>query len=139
MEKILLFIDRLSAGVGKAFGWCIIIMTLGTCYEVFVRYVLSDPTNWAFDVSYFMYGALFMMAGAYTLSRNGHVRGDVLYRMMPARVQASIDLTLFILFFHPGLRRPALLRHPLRPDFLGKFTKSASTARPARRSIRTRR
>ena len=102
MEKLLLFIDRLSAGVGKAFGWCIIIMTLGTCYEVFVRYVLSDPTNWAFDVSYFMYGALFMMAGAYTLSRNGHVRGDVLYRLMPARWQASIDLTLYILFFIPG-------------------------------------
>jgi TRAP-type mannitol/chloroaromatic compound transport system permease small subunit len=102
VEKLLLFIDRLSAGVGKAFGWCIIIMMLGTCYEVFVRYVLSAPTNWAFDLSYFMYGALFMMAGAYTLSRNGHVRGDVLYRMMPARVQASIDLVLFILFLAPG-------------------------------------
>lgn len=102
MEKVLFFIDRFSAGVGKAFGWCIIIMTLGTCYEVFVRYVLRAPTNWAFDVSYFMYGALFMMAGAYTLSRNGHVRGDVLYRMMPVRVQASIDLVLYIIFFLPG-------------------------------------
>ncbi len=102
MEKILLFIDRLSAGVGKAFGWCIIVMTVGTCYEVFVRYVLSAPTNWAFDLSYFMYGALFMMAGAYTLSRNGHVRGDVVYRLMPVRVQASIDLVLFIFFFMPG-------------------------------------
>jgi len=102
VEKILLFIDRLSAGIGKAFGWCIIIMTLGTCYEVFVRYVLSAPTNWAFDVSYFMYGALFMMAGAYTLSRNGHVRGDVIYRLMPVRVQASIDLVLYIIFMLPG-------------------------------------
>ena len=102
MENFLLFIDRLSAGVGKAFGWCILIMTLGTSYEVFVRYVLRAPTNWAFDVSYFMYGALFMMAGAYTLSRNGHVRGDVLYRLMPNRVQASIDLALFIFFFFPG-------------------------------------
>ena len=77
VERFLLFIDRLSAGVGKAFGWCIIIMTLGTCYDVFMRYLFRAPTNWAFDVSYFMYGALFMMAGAYTLSRNGHVRGDV--------------------------------------------------------------
>jgi TRAP-type mannitol/chloroaromatic compound transport system permease small subunit len=102
VESLLLFIDRLSAGVGKAFGWCIIIMTLGTCYEVFVRYVLYSPTNWAFDMSYFMYGALFMMAGAYTLSRNGHVRGDVIYRLMPVRVQASIDLALYILFLAPG-------------------------------------
>jgi len=102
VETFLLFIDRLSAGVGKAFGWCIVVMTIGTCYEVFVRYVLAAPTNWAFDVSYFMYGALFMMAGAYTLSRNGHVRGDVLYRLMPFRVQASIDLVLFVIFFIPG-------------------------------------
>ena len=102
MEKLLLFIDRLSAGVGKAFGWCIIIMMLGTSYEVFVRYVLSAPTNWAFDLSYFMYGALFMMAGAYTLSRNGHVRGDVIYRMFPMRAQAGIDLVLYFLFVLPG-------------------------------------
>ena len=102
MENLLLFIDRLSAGVGKAVGWCIVIMMLGTSYEVFVRYVLRAPTNWAFDVSYFMYGALFMMAGAYTMSRNGHVRGDVLYRLMPMRMQASIDLALYILFLFPG-------------------------------------
>jgi TRAP-type mannitol/chloroaromatic compound transport system permease small subunit len=103
VEQFLLFIDRLSAGVGKAFGWCIVIMTLGTSYEVFVRYVLGAPTNWAFDLSYFMYGALFMMAGAYTLSRNGHVRGDVVYRLMPVRVQAAIDLVLYITFMLPGV------------------------------------
>jgi TRAP-type mannitol/chloroaromatic compound transport system permease small subunit len=102
VENLLLFIDRLSAGVGKAFGWCIVIMTLGTSYEVFVRYVLRNPTNWAFDLSYFMYGALFMMAGAYTLSRNGHVRGDVIYRMLEPRTQARIDLALYILFMLPG-------------------------------------
>ena len=118
MENLLLFIDRLSAGVGKAFGWCIIIMTLGTSYEVFVRYVLRAPTNWAFDLSYFMYGALFMMAGAYTLSRNGHVRGDFVYRMLPFRVQASIDLVLFILFMRPGFRRAVLLRHSLCSSLL---------------------
>jgi TRAP-type mannitol/chloroaromatic compound transport system permease small subunit len=77
-------------------------MTLGTTYDVFMRYLFRAPTNWAFDVSYFMYGALFMMAGAYTLSRNGHVRGDFVYRMWPARIQASIDLVLFILFMLPG-------------------------------------
>ena len=92
----------MSAGVGKAFGWCIVVMTLGTCYEVFMRYVLRAPTNWAFDLSYLMYGALFMMAGAYTLSRNGHVRGDVVFRLWPARVQAAIEFVLYLIFFFPG-------------------------------------
>jgi TRAP-type mannitol/chloroaromatic compound transport system permease small subunit len=102
LEKLHLTIDRLSAGVGKAFGWCIVIMTLGTCYDVFMRKLFSAPTNWAFDLSYFMYGALFMMAGAYTLSRNGHVRGDVIYRLTPYRVQAGVDLVLYILFMLPA-------------------------------------
>ena len=102
MVGFLLFIDRLSAAVGKAFGWCIIVLTFGTCYEVFMRYVLHAPTSWAFDMAYCMYGALFIMAGAYTLSRNGHVRGDVIYRLFSVRTQAAIDLLLYILFFFPG-------------------------------------
>ncbi len=77
-------------------------MTLGTCYDVFMRYLFRAPTDWAFDLSYFMYGALFMMAGAYTLSRNGHVRGDVIYRLTPYRVQAAVDLVLFCIFLAPG-------------------------------------
>jgi len=96
-------VDQLSKTVGHAFAWLIVILTLGTCYEVFVRYLLSDPTSWAFDMSYIVYGGLFMMAGAYTLSRNGHVRGDVLYRLWPARVQASVELTLYVTFFFPGV------------------------------------
>jgi len=101
VERLLLTIDRLSAGVGKAFAWCIVVLTFGVGYEVFMRYVLRAPTNWAFDISYIMYGALFMMAGAYTLSRNGHVRGDVFYRLMPVRGQAALDLALYVLFFFP--------------------------------------
>ena len=96
-------VDVLSKTVGHAFAWCIIILTLGTSYEVFVRYVLNNPTSWAFDFSYLMYGALFFMAGAYTLSRNGHVRGDFIYRMWPQRGQAVIELVLYILFFFPGV------------------------------------
>ena len=96
-------VDVLSKTVGHAFAWCIIILTFGTSYEVFVRYVLNNPTSWAFDFSYLMYGALFFMAGAYTLSRNGHVRGDFIYRMWPQRGQAFIELTLYVLFFFPGV------------------------------------
>ena len=96
-------VDRISTAIGKAFGWFILIMTFGTSYEVFVRYVLSDPTTWAYDISYNMYGALFIMAGAYTLSRSAHVRGDVIYRIWPPRVQATVDLVLYIIFFYPGV------------------------------------
>jgi len=102
MNPFLSFVDHLSTWMGKAFGWTILMLTLATCYEVFVRYLLNAPTVWAFDMSVQMYGALFMMAGAYTLSRNAHVRGDVIHRLLPLRVQAGIDLTLYILFLLPG-------------------------------------
>jgi TRAP-type mannitol/chloroaromatic compound transport system permease small subunit len=103
LNRFVYGVDQLSKTVGHAFAWLIIVLMLGTCYEVFVRYVLNDPTSWAFDMSYIVYGGLFLMAGAYTLSRNGHVRGDVLYRLWPARVQASVELTLYVLFFFPGV------------------------------------
>lgn len=103
MNQFLFFIDRLSQWVGKAFAWCILVLCLATTYEVFVRYVLRAPTSWAFDVSYIMYGTLFMMAGAYALSRNAHVRGDFVYRLWPPRVQASIEIVLYFLFFFPGI------------------------------------
>jgi TRAP-type mannitol/chloroaromatic compound transport system permease small subunit len=102
LTEFVRFIDKLSLWVGHSFGWCILILTLGTSYEVFVRYVLRAPTGWAFDVGSMMYGALFLMAGAYTLSRNGHVRGDVLYRAWPERIQATVDLVLYILFYFPA-------------------------------------
>ncbi len=86
LQTFLLMIDRFSMAVGHAFAWCILILTLGTSYEVFVRYVLNDPTSWAFDMSYILYGALFIMSGAYALSRNAHVRGDVL---LPAPAAAG--------------------------------------------------
>jgi TRAP-type mannitol/chloroaromatic compound transport system permease small subunit len=103
MNRILLFIDEISAWVGKSFGWLILILTLGISYEVFVRYVLRAPTTWAFDFSYITYGALFLMAGPYALSRNGHVRADVFYRFWQPRTQAKMDLLLYILFFLPGV------------------------------------
>jgi len=102
MTRILHFIDSLSAWCGKSFAWCIVILTLSTCYEVFVRYILNNPTTWAFDMSVQMYGSLFMMAGAYALSQDAHVRGDVVYRLMPLKWQAGVDLLLYIIFLMPG-------------------------------------
>lgn len=103
MNRLIYAIDQFSKTIGHAFAWCIVILTLGTCYEVFVRYALNDPTSWAFDLSYLMYGAVFYMAGAYTLSRGGHVRADMFYRKWPVRNQAVVELTLYVLFFFPGI------------------------------------
>jgi TRAP-type mannitol/chloroaromatic compound transport system permease small subunit len=97
------FADRVSAWFGKAFAWAIIVMAFGIGYEVFVRYVLNNPTSWAFDVSFIMYGTMFMMAGAYTLSRDGHVRGDFIYRLWQPRTQARVELILYFVFFFPGV------------------------------------
>ena len=103
MEKYIYFFESLSIWIGRAFGWCILILTLSVTYEVFVRYVLNAPTVWAFDMMVQMYGALFLMAGPYALAQDAHVRGDVLYRLFPFKVQARIDLILYIFFFFPGM------------------------------------
>jgi TRAP-type mannitol/chloroaromatic compound transport system permease small subunit len=103
MIAFIRFADALSAGFGKVFAWLIVLMTFGTSYEVFVRYVLGAPTPWALDVSFIMYGTLFMMGGAYTLSRGGHVRGDFLYRTWRPQTQAKVDLVLYLVFFFPGV------------------------------------
>ena len=96
-------IEGLSLWVGRAFGWCILILTLSVSYEVFVRYVLNAPTVWAFDMMIQMYGALFLMCGAYALAQDTHVRADVVYRLFPVKVQASLDFLLYFLFFFPGI------------------------------------
>ena len=103
MIRYIEFADRLSAWFGKAFAWAVMVMTLGVGYEVVVRRLFSAPTSWAFDVSYIMYGTLFMMGGAYTLSRNGHVRGDFIYRLWKPRTQAMVEFVLYIIFFFPGI------------------------------------
>ena len=103
MQKLLLFVDKLSTFVGQAFSWLIVALTLHISWEVFSRYVLDHPRAWAFDAMIMMYGTLFMMAGAYTLAKNSHVRGDVIYGYFTPRAQAILDLTLYIVFFLPGI------------------------------------
>ena len=103
MQKILLLVDRISTFIGQAFSWLIVILTFFVSWEVFSRYALDRPHAWAFDAMAMLYGTLFMMAGAYTLSKNGHVRGDVLYGFFRPRTQATIDLVLYIVFFIPGV------------------------------------
>lgn len=103
MQKLLLAVDALSTWFGKACAWSVIALTLLISWEVFSRYVMNNPHAWVLDAQIMLYGLLFMTAGAYTLAKNGHVRGDVLYGFFQPRTQATIDLVLYIVFFLPGI------------------------------------
>jgi len=103
MQNLLLAVDRLSTFIGKAFAWTVVLLTALISWEVFSRYVFNAPHAWVLDAQIMLYGTLFMTAGAYTLSKNGHVRGDVLYGFFKPRTQATIDLVLYIVFFVPGI------------------------------------
>jgi TRAP-type mannitol/chloroaromatic compound transport system permease small subunit len=103
MKNVLLMVDRASTWLGQTFAWLIVVLTGLIAWEVFSRYVLNNPHDWALDAQIMLYGTLFMVAGAYTLAKNGHVRGDVLYGFFEPRTQAWIDLILYGLFFLPGI------------------------------------
>ena len=103
LQRLLIPVDVVSTFIGHFFAWAILLLTFAVSFEVFSRYVLGAPTDWAFDASYILYGTLFIMAGAYALSRNAHVRGDFLYRAWTPKTQAWMDLILYFLFFFPGI------------------------------------
>jgi TRAP-type mannitol/chloroaromatic compound transport system permease small subunit len=103
VQSVLHAIDGISTWVGKAAAWLIILLMTVVCVEVFKRYILNAPTAWIFDADNMMYGTLFMLCGAYTLAQNAHVRGDFLYSSMRPRMQASLDIALYLIFFIPGI------------------------------------
>ena len=103
MQSFLLAVDRFSTWVGKTFAWCVVLLVVLITWEVFSRYVLNKPHAWVLDAQIMLYGAMFMTAGAYTLSKNGHVRGDVRYGFFQPPTHAIVDLTLYIIFFLPGV------------------------------------
>ncbi|MGA0598317.1 TRAP transporter small permease subunit [Enterovirga sp. CN4-39] len=103
VQRLIHGVDAVSTFVGKAAAWLIIALMLLVCAEVFKRYILNMPTAWIFDAMNILYGTLFMLAGAYTLAQNAHVRGDFLYSSMRPRTQAALDLVLYLVFFVPGI------------------------------------
>jgi len=103
VQSFLHTIDGISTWVGKLCAWLIIALMGVVCIEVFKRYILNAPTAWIFDLDNMLYGTLFMLAGAYTLAQNAHVRGDFLYSSMRPRMQAGLDVVLYIAFFIPGI------------------------------------
>ena len=138
LTKLVYAIESLSVWVGRAFGWCILVLTLSVSYEVFMRYVLNAPTVWAFDMMIQMYGALFLMAGPYALAQDAHVRGDVLYRLFPVKWQARIDFVLYLFSFSPAFWRCSGSA-PRSPRTVGATRKSAGTRRRGSRSTSSRR
>ena len=102
-QRFLYVIDGISTWTGKAVAWLIIALMGLVCVEVFKRYMMNMPTAWIFDASNMLYGTLFMICGAYTLAQNAHVRGDFLYSSMRPRMQASLDMVLYVVFFFPGI------------------------------------
>ena len=103
VQKLFLIVDKISTWIGQAFSWMIVALTLLIGWEVFSRYVMNNPHPWVFDAQMMLYGSLFMMAGAYTLAKSGHVRGDILYGFLKPRTQATLDLILYVVFFIPGI------------------------------------
>ncbi len=103
VQKFLLIIDEISTWCGKAAAWLIIVLMSVVCIEVFKRYIMNMPTAWIFDLDNMLYGTTFMLCGAYTLAQNAHVRGDFLYSSMQPRMQASLDIVLYVVFFLPGI------------------------------------
>lgn len=103
MQRLLLRVDQLSTFLGQLFAWCVMALTVLITWEVFSRYAFNKPHAWALDAQIMLYGTLFMMGGAYTLAKNNHVRGDVLYSFFEARTQATVDLVLYFVFFLPGI------------------------------------
>ena len=103
VQGVLHTIDGISTWVGKAFSWLMVVLMIVVCVEVFKRYLLNAPTAWIFDAENMLYGTCFMLGGAYTLAQNNHVRGDVFYRLFSVRVQAALDIVLYVVFFFPGI------------------------------------
>ncbi|HEV8535380.1 MAG TPA: TRAP transporter small permease subunit [Candidatus Limnocylindria bacterium] len=103
VDRYLFWVDRVSTWTGKAFGWLVVVLAFFVSWDVLARKFFDAPLAWAYDGSYILYGTIFMMAGAYTLARNAHVRGDIFYTNWPVRTQAAVDLLLYLLFFFPGI------------------------------------
>jgi TRAP-type mannitol/chloroaromatic compound transport system permease small subunit len=102
LERAIRIIDAISAWSGRITAWLILPLLAAMTYEVVIRYV-ATPTQWAYDTSYMLYGAMFMLGAAYTLYRGAHIRTDFLYQKWSVRTQATVDALCYLLLFFPGI------------------------------------
>ena len=103
MAKTIVSIDKFNKTIGNIVCWITIPLILGMVYEVLARKLFLAPTIWAYDMSRFLYGALFMLGAGYALSKGVHIRADFLYRNFKTKTQGKIDFWLYLLFYFPGL------------------------------------
>ena len=103
MAKSILNIDKFSKWIGSVVCWILMPLIFAMTYEVLARKLFLAPTIWAYDISRFLYGALFMLGAGYALSRGVHIRADFLYRNFKIKNQGLIDFWLYLLFYFPGL------------------------------------
>jgi TRAP-type mannitol/chloroaromatic compound transport system permease small subunit len=103
MASSIVNIDKFSKWVGNVVCWILMPLIFAMTYEVLARKLFLAPTIWAYDISRFLYGALFMLGAAYALSKGVHIRADFLYRNFKTKNQGKIDFWLYLLFYFPGL------------------------------------
>ena len=103
MSKSIIWIDKFSKIIGNTVCWITVPLILGMVYEVLARKLFLAPTIWAYDMSRFFAGALFMLGAGYALSKGVHIRADFIYRNFKAKTQGIIDFWLYLLFYFPGL------------------------------------
>ena len=103
MQKTIRRIDGFSIRVGEIIAWLTLPLMLAMAYEIFVRYAFTAPTDWAYDISRMLYGAMFMIGAGYALQKGVHIRSDFLYRNWSVRTQAMVDITMYVFLFLPAM------------------------------------
>ena len=103
LARIVQAIDRLVLVVGKAIAWLILPMVMSLVWEVTARYIFNAPTEWAYDMTFMLYGTFFMVGSAWTLQRGGHIRTDSLYSSWSPRTRARVDLACYLILFFPAI------------------------------------
>jgi TRAP-type mannitol/chloroaromatic compound transport system permease small subunit len=103
LMSLIRVIDTISDWSGTVVCWLIIPLVGSLTYEVFARYLFGAPTEWAYDVSYMLYGALFMLGAGYALYRGGHIRTDMLYQNWSPQRQGAVDAVCYLFLFFPAM------------------------------------
>jgi TRAP-type mannitol/chloroaromatic compound transport system permease small subunit len=103
MARTIVAIDIFSLWVGRVVSWLTIPLMFSMVYEVFVRYAFTAPTDWAYDISRMLYGALFVLGAGYALSKGVHIRSDFLYRNWTVKNQGRVDTAAYLIFYFPSM------------------------------------
>ena len=96
-------IDKFTDTIGVWVAWLNIPLVLAVSYEVIARYAFDAPTIWSFDVTYMLYGTIFMLGAAYALHKGAHIRTDFFYEKWSAKTRGTVDSISYIVFFFPSL------------------------------------